>query len=279
MCGAFQFFTTTASTLDSGPAETTEPSETLDQYDNTGQRDDETVDEDDSDIVDAEEEDDTDSEIEISDVQIEVGNLSVSIESLCLQFLLFDTDRDLFISREEVEMRRNVTLEGNDDRDTGINQTDKKGDEDTADKGITSGQSENEKKEDQQVSEDGNNDDQTNQDESRGGTAGQNAIKGSQADEDEKEEDQASEEQNRDEQAEKTSGDVDDGTAEEEANGEHEEMSGTQSLNINDTDSEMADKVMERMNSSTILALDIDNDSLVSLAEFLRQKSDFYDIV
>ena len=292
MCGAFQLFTTTtSSSLDSGPTEPTEPNETLDQYDNTGQGGDETVDEVTGNITEADQEDDTGSKNDTSDAQIEAGigfiegNISMSIQSLCLQFMqfmLFDTDRDLFISLEEVETRRNETLEekNNTDQslDTDINQTEEQG-EDTADKGSTADKN----KEDQQVSQDGGND---GQDESK--DTQESGPAGNLADQGEKEEDEAKEEENKDDQAEKASSDVDNGAGEEEAKGDNEnaQTSGTQSLNNNTdnnnnnnkSESNAEDIAMEMMNSSAILALDIDNDTLVSLAEFLRHKSDFLDV-
>ena len=89
-------------------------------------------------------------------------------------------------------------------------------------------------------------------------------------------------------QAEKTSGDVENGAANEEEGkvnnkdtDEDLQANGTQMQNNNNNnnsngESKLTNDMMERMNSSMILALDIDNDSLVSLAEFLRQASNFF---
>ena len=274
MCGAFQLFTTTASSLESNePTEPTEPNRTQDEYDDTGQRGDENGDKDMNDTTD--QEGDTDSgKNDISDTQsgndITDERISASTASRCLQFMMFDMDRDLFISPEELEMTRNLTFEENNsgklDSEEQVDISQKEEQLQVESQAGKDSSGADESKENQEVTVDGSSDDQASKGESNKGLAADqeqdNSVQG----------DQGGKGDYEAGQAEKTSGELGNGAADDNG-GEGEANGGTDAVNSNDNnnnaESEKTDKPMEIMNSDMILALDIDNDSLVSLAEFL----------
>ena len=216
---------------------------------------------------------DTDSgKNDISDTQsgndITDERISASTASRCLQFMMFDMDRDLFISPEELEMRRNLTFEENNsgklDSEEQVDISQKEEQLESQAGKESSGADES--KENQEVTGDGSSDDQASKGESNEGLVADqehdNSVQG----------DQGGKGDYEAGQAEKTSGELGNGAADDNG-GEGEANGGTDAVNSNDNnnnaESEKTDKPMEIMNSDTIFALDIDNDSLVSLAEFL----------